>query len=239
VRRAGEAGDDDRGAGRPQGIGTLVRAADQGADRQAAPQEPLHHGAAHAADPARGARDKNGIRHCSALPVSPREHETSVEHKSSGPCSALDLGCAARSWTCAAGVRSISRLSNSGRLEWPRESIICLRLSISVKSRSATTAPSPDRRGPPSKVPSGATIAVKQPPEIGPMPQPVSFMICACCSASSQAVAHTTKHADSSACWRPLICVCSANRSPKIEPGYIAEWICSPSAISAYRANGL
>jgi hypothetical protein len=34
--------------------------------------------------------------------------------------------------------------------------------------------------GSPSKVPSGATIAVKQPPEIGPMPQPVSFMICAC-----------------------------------------------------------
>ena len=28
--------------------------------------------------------------------------------------------------------------------------------------------------------PSGATIAVKQPPEIGPILQPVSFMICAC-----------------------------------------------------------
>ena len=30
------------------------------------------------------------------------------------------------------------------------------------------------------RVPSGATIALKQPLEIGPMVQPVSFMICAC-----------------------------------------------------------
>src|SRR5512144_2371390 len=58
-------------------------------------------------------------------------------------------------------------------------------------------------------------------------------------SATGQAVALTTKHADSSACCRMLISVCWANRSPKIEPGYIAEWICSPSAIIAYRATGL
>ncbi len=30
------------------------------------------------------------------------------------------------------------------------------------------------------QLPSGATMAVKQPPEIGPMLHPVSFMICAC-----------------------------------------------------------
>ena len=28
------------------------------------------------------------------------------------------------------------------------------------------------------------------------------------------------------------------NSAPKMEPGYIAEWICSPSAIIAYRAEG-
>ena len=33
------------------------------------------------------------------------------------------------------------------------------------------TPPSPERMGSPSKVPSGATIAVKQPPEIGPISQ--------------------------------------------------------------------
>src|SRR5687767_10808392 len=57
----------------------------------------------------------------------------------------------------------------------------------------------------------------KQPPEIGPMLQPVSLMICSCWFGCSQAVALTTKHADSNACCR--------------EPGYMAEWICSPSAI--------
>ena len=50
---------------------------------------------------------------------------------------------------------------------------------------------------------------------------------------SSQAEAQTTKHADSSACCRTLISLCSANSSPKMEPGYMAEWICSPSAIIA------
>jgi len=40
--------------------------------------------------------------------------------------------------------------------------------------------------------PSGETIALKQPLEIGSMLQPVSFMIWACCSAFSQAVAQTT-----------------------------------------------
>ena len=79
----------------------------------------------------------------------------------------------------------------------------------------------------------GATMAVKYPPEIGPMVLSVSVAICACWSGSSQAVAQTTKHADSSACCRMLISVCSANRSPKMEPGYMAEWICSPSAIIA------
>lgn len=34
--------------------------------------------------------------------------------------------------------------------------------------------------------------------------------------------------------FRPL-----ANPSPNMEPGNIAEWICSPSAIIAYRARGL
>jgi hypothetical protein len=38
---------------------------------------------------------------------------------------------------------------------------------------------------------------------------------------------------------RTWISVCCANNSPKIDPGNIAEWICSPSAISAYRASGL
>jgi hypothetical protein len=108
-----------------------------------------------------------------------------------------------------------------------------LRFSINVKSRSAITMPSPERIGSHSKVLSGATIAVKQPLEIAPMAPPVSLTICACWSGSSHAVAQTTKHADSSACCRMLTCVCSENRSPKIEPGYIAEWICSPSAIIA------
>jgi hypothetical protein len=54
-------------------------------------------------------------------------------------------------------------------LSWPRESMICLRSSISVKSRLAITAPSPERMGSPSKILLGATIAVKQPLEIGPM----------------------------------------------------------------------
>ena len=36
-------------------------------------------------------------------------------------------------------------------------------------------------------------------------------------------VAQTTKQADSSACCRMLTSVCSEKRSPKIEPGYIAE----------------
>ena len=35
-------------------------------------------------------------------------------------------------------------------------------------------------QGAPSNSPSGETIAVKQPPEIGPMSQPVSCMIRAC-----------------------------------------------------------
>src|SRR5580700_2871430 len=62
------------------------------------------------------------------------------------------------------------------------------------------TSPSPERSGTPTNAPSGETIAVKQPLEIGSMLQPVSFMIWACCSASSQAVAQTTKHPASSAC---------------------------------------
>ena len=64
---------------------------------------------------------------------------------------------------------------------------------------------------------------MKQPLEIGSMLQPVSFMIWACCSASSQAVALTTKHPASSACWRILTEICSEKPSPANEPGYIAE----------------
>ena len=48
----------------------------------------------------------------------------------------------------------------------------CLRLSINVKSRSAIATPSPDRIGSHSKLPSGAPIAVKQPPEIAPIAPP-------------------------------------------------------------------
>ena len=79
----------------------------------------------------------------------------------------------------------------------------------------------------------GATMAVKQPPEMGATLPPVSLAICDCCSGESQAVAQTTKQADSSACWRTLTSVCSVKSGPKIEPGYMAEWICSPSAMSA------
>ena len=46
--------------------------------------------------------------------------------------------------------------------------------------QSAITTPSPERRGVPSKDPSGATIAVKEPPEMGPISPPASLMICAC-----------------------------------------------------------
>ncbi|MNF99919.1 hypothetical protein D3C84_828380 [compost metagenome] len=53
-----------------------------------------------------------------------------------------------------------------------------------------------------SSLPSGETMAVKQPPEMGSMAQPVSAMICACCPASSQAVALTTKQPLSRAWWR-------------------------------------
>lgn len=38
----------------------------------------------------------------------------------------------------------------------------------------------PERNGSPINEPSGLTMAVKHPPEIGPMSQPLSFMICAC-----------------------------------------------------------
>ncbi|MCY1550829.1 hypothetical protein D9M68_871100 [compost metagenome] len=108
-----------------------------------------------------------------------------------------------------------------------------LRLSMSARSRSAITTPSPLRRGSPSSLPSGETMALKQPPEIGPMAQPVSAMICCCCSGSSQAVALTTKHPDSRAWWRMVTSICSAKISPTNEPGNMAAWICSPSAISA------
>ncbi|MNP58419.1 hypothetical protein D3C76_1533320 [compost metagenome] len=53
------------------------------------------------------------------------------------------------------------------------------------------------------------------------MPQPVSAMICACCSGYNQAVEFTTKHADSSACMRMLTSIWRVNRSPANEPGYI------------------
>src|SRR5262249_14420162 len=46
---AGEVGDDDLNAGGAQGIGPLVVAADQRADRQATPQQRIDDGAAHAA----------------------------------------------------------------------------------------------------------------------------------------------------------------------------------------------
>src|SRR5436305_4404093 len=45
------------------------------ADGQAAPLQRLHDEAAHAANPARGARVKNGVRHRSALPASHRQHD--------------------------------------------------------------------------------------------------------------------------------------------------------------------
>jgi hypothetical protein len=65
VRGPGEVADGDLGSGRPQGGGPFVLSADQGADRQAALAQGLDHGAAHAADAARGARDENrmGSRH--------------------------------------------------------------------------------------------------------------------------------------------------------------------------------
>jgi hypothetical protein len=50
------------GCGR-QRLGALVLAPHHGADGQAAPLQRLHDEAAHAANPARGARDKNGVRH--------------------------------------------------------------------------------------------------------------------------------------------------------------------------------
>ena len=50
-----------------------------------------------------------------------------------------------------------------------------LRLSINPKSRSAITAPSPERTGSPSNSPCGETIAVKQPPEIGPIEHPADL----------------------------------------------------------------
>ena len=42
------------------------------------------------------------------------------------------------------------------------------------------TTPSPERNGVLSNSPSGETIAVKLPPDIGPIGVPVSAMICAC-----------------------------------------------------------
>jgi hypothetical protein len=59
VTRAGEVADDHLGAGRAQGVGPPVLTADQGANRQVAFSQGLDHGAAHAADAARGARDEN------------------------------------------------------------------------------------------------------------------------------------------------------------------------------------
>src|SRR5262245_33606669 len=55
----GARGDDDLGAGRPRGINTLVVPSDQRPDRQVAPPQGLDDGAAHVADPDRGARDQN------------------------------------------------------------------------------------------------------------------------------------------------------------------------------------
>jgi hypothetical protein len=51
-----------------------------------------------------------------------------VVHASSEMGAALDLACLPQSCLCAVGVRSIERLSNSGRLQWPLESINCLAL---------------------------------------------------------------------------------------------------------------
>ena len=61
------------------------------------PPQRLHDAAAHAADPARGARDKNAMRHRWGLPVCHRQHEVTAARRSSGRCSSLGLGCAARS----------------------------------------------------------------------------------------------------------------------------------------------
>jgi hypothetical protein len=55
------------------------------------------------------------------------------------------------------------------------------------------TTPSPERIGSPSNLPSRTAIAVKQPPDIAPMLPPVPLTICACCSASNQAVAQTRR----------------------------------------------
>src|SRR5260221_14078051 len=62
---------------------------------------------------------------------------------------------------------------------------------------------------------------------------PCFLHVLACCSESSHAVEFTTKHPDSRACWRIFTEICSEKTSPANDPGYIAEWICSPSAIKA------
>src|SRR5262245_53795938 len=62
------------GCGRHR-LGKLVLAPHHEADGQAAPLQRLHDEAAHAANPARGGRDKNGVRHRSALPASHRQHD--------------------------------------------------------------------------------------------------------------------------------------------------------------------
>ena len=94
------------------------------------------------------------------------------------------------------------------------------------------TSPSPERNGSPISSPCGETIAVKQPPEIRPMAARVAADLCllvgiepaGCVDNEATRLQRVMADVD-----LDLL----AKRSPANEPGYIAEWICSPSAIIA------
>lgn len=92
--------------------------------------------------------------------------------------------------------------------------------------------PSPSRSGGARCTPSGETIAVLQPPRSAGC-RAGSRVIASICASVSQPVALTTKQPDSSAWWRIVTSICSANTGPTSEPGNCAQWISSCCAISA------
>ena len=83
-----------------------------------------------------------------------------------------------------------------------------LRLAMSAMSRSAMTMPSPSVSGGARSVPSGETMAVKQPPRSALLELGVAGDLRTCASVS-QPVALTTKQPDSSAWWRIVTSICS------------------------------